>query len=527
LEGADREWVEAGPRRSALYNNLAPGRYTFRVQARNADGVWNETGDTFAFTLPPPFYQTVWFYALCGLTAGLGLFGSYRWKVRRMELRQKKLEAENDLLEARVRERTAELAYERDLLRTLLDNSPDHIFFKDTQSRFLKASRAQAQTFRVTSPDDLLGKTDFDFYDEAHARQAYADEQEIIRTGRPLVGKIEREIWRDGRKPTWRITSKLPLRNQEDAIVGTFGISKDITAIKESQAQLDEAHKQLLEISRAAGMAEVATGVLHNVGNVLNSVNVSATLVRDHLRNTKAGNVAKLAALFAQHQANLAEFVTTDPRGKMIPEYLTTLAEALAAEQTTVAEELEQLRKNVEHIKEIVAMQQAYARTSGVLETIGLVDLVEDALRINAGSLARHDIQVVRQYQARPVITTDKHKVIQILINLIRNAKYACDETGRPDKRVTLRTTRDERGIRIDVIDNGVGIKPEHFTRIFNHGFTTRAHGHGFGLHSGALAARELGGALRVHSDGPGQGATFTLELPYKTELNGHEPGAS
>jgi signal transduction histidine kinase len=263
--------------------------------------------------------------------------------------------------------------------------------------------------------------------------------------------------------------------------------------------------------------------VLHNVGNVLNSVNVSATLAAEQVRHTKGANVAKLAALFEQHKSDLGVFLTKDSRGQMIPAYLGTLAEMLGDEQKTLITELEHLRKNVEHIKDIVAMQQSYARTSGVMETVSVPDLVEDALRINAGSLARHDIHLVRDYEARPVVSTDKHKVMQILINLVRNSKYACDESGRIDKKITVRTTSDDHCIRISVSDNGVGIPAENLMRIFNHGFTTRKSGHGFGLHSGALAAKELGGKLTVHSDGLGHGATFVLELPFKPGTSTYE----
>jgi signal transduction histidine kinase len=143
-----------------------------------------------------------------------------------------------------------------------------------------------------------------------------------------------------------------------------------------------------------------------------------------------------------------------------------------------------------------------------------VVDLVEDALGMNAGALTRHEVELIREYTGVPPVTVEKHKVLQILVNLIRNAKYACDESGRKDKKLRLRISQTERKVMIGVIDNGIGIPPENLTRIFNHGFTTRKNGHGFGLHSGALAAEELGGALTVHSDGPGLGATFSLELP-------------
>lgn len=159
-------------------------------------------------------------------------------------------------------------------------------------------------------------------------------------------------------------------------------------------------------------------------------------------------------------------------------------------------------------------MQQNYARTSGILEPIQVADLVEDAARMNTGAMARHNVKVVREFKEIAPILTEKHKVLQILVNLIRNAKYACDDSGRDDKQVTLRITNGDGRIKISVIDNGVGIPPENLTRIFNHGFTTKKDGHGFGLHSGALAAKELGGALMAFSEGTGRGATFTLELP-------------
>jgi signal transduction histidine kinase len=163
---------------------------------------------------------------------------------------------------------------------------------------------------------------------------------------------------------------------------------------------------------------------------------------------------------------------------------------------------------------EIVTMQQSYAKISGLTEVVNVADLVEDSLRMNEGALQRHKVRLVREYLDVPPITVEKHKVLQILVNLIRNAKHACQDSDRVDPQLTVRVANGEGRIKISVADNGVGIPPENLTRIFNHGFTTRKNGHGFGLHSGALAAKEMGGSLAVQSDGPGKGATFTLELP-------------
>ena len=264
-------------------------------------------------------------------------------------------------------------------------------------------------------------------------------------------------------------------------------------------------------------MAEIATSVLHNVGNVLNSVKVSAALLREQTQHSKAGGLRRAAALLREHATALAEFLTGDPKGRQLLPYLGQLGECLAQEQAALLQELESLCRNVQHVEEIVAVQQSYARLGGLTETVKLNDLVEDALRINSGALARHGVQVCRQYNPQaPAVTVEKHKVLQVLVNLISNAKYACDSSDSRDKRLTVSIAGGDGRARVSVTDNGVGIAPENLTRIFNLGFTTRKDGHGFGLHSAALAAREIGGALLAHSDGPGHGATFTLEVPLR-----------
>ncbi|TVQ98823.1 MAG: hypothetical protein EA399_09085 [Desulfovibrionales bacterium] len=294
---------------------------------------------------------------------------------------------------------------------------------------------------------------------------------------------------------------------------------QDQVKVKEQAlADLTAAQDTLLEMSRAAGMAEVATGVLHNVGNVLNSVNVSCTLLQDQLRQSRVGNVARVAEMLARPEGGLARFLTADPRGQKIPAYLATLASALEDEQTEMSREAEALRSRIEHIKEIVSMQQTYGRISGVHEVLHPEQLLEDALKLNAEVLARQEITVRREYEPVPRISVDKHKVLQILLNLIANARNACLEGKKAEKTIVLGLDHPAPDkVRLRVTDNGMGIAPENLTSIFQHGFTTRKDGHGFGLHSGALAARELGGSLAVHSDGPGLGATFSLELPCTT----------
>jgi signal transduction histidine kinase len=178
---------------------------------------------------------------------------------------------------------------------------------------------------------------------------------------------------------------------------------------------------------------------------------------------------------------------------------------------------VQSLSTNIDHIKHIVSLQQSLAGTSGLIEEVSLAEVLEDAIRINSSSIARHRIEIIRQFQELPNIAVDKQKLLHILVNLISNAKYSLIESEQPEKRLVVRMgLSSQQHVRIDVEDNGVGIAPENMTRIFTYGFTTKKDGHGFGLHSASLAAKEMKWTLSAHSDGPGTGATFTLDLPFK-----------
>jgi signal transduction histidine kinase len=292
-------------------------------------------------------------------------------------------------------------------------------------------------------------------------------------------------------------------------------LEQSSTEHRKADAEVARLNRELMLNSRQARMAEVATGVLHNVGNVLNSINVSATLVGNRLRQSRVSNLGKALGLLREHRSNLAGFLTNDSKGKMLPAYLETLTDHLAAEQAEMSREMESLGKNVEHVKEIVTMQQNYARLCGVSETLQISELVQDAIRMNLGAFERHGVTIVQEFAEVPPVTVDKHKVLQILINLMRNAKYAMDEQAPAEKRLTIGISGGGKGhVVVSMRDNGIGIAPDNLPRIFAHGFTTKRDGHGFGLHSGALAAREMGGRLTASSEGIGKGAVFCLELP-------------
>lgn len=290
--------------------------------------------------------------------------------------------------------------------------------------------------------------------------------------------------------------------------------------VLERTRELDEAQAQLIATARQAGMAEIATNVLHNVGNVLNAVTTAAGQMGQLIRASRLGGLDRVVMLLDQHGHDLGRFLTQDSKGQLLLPYIRELAAALVCEQQSLATELAVLAKSVEHIKHVIATQQSYAGTTSgrVVEAVRLADVVADALAMNAGALMRHNVHVMNGVAEFPEMLLDRNRVLLILVNLISNGKQALAAQTGPTgaaPTLTLGASLDaQRVLRITVADNGEGIPPENLTRIYAHGFTTRRHGHGFGLHSCALAAREMGGRLSAQSAGVGQGACFTLEVP-------------
>lgn len=297
--------------------------------------------------------------------------------------------------------------------------------------------------------------------------------------------------------------------------------------VRERTRELQDTQAQLVSTARRAGMAEIANNVLHNVGNVLNSVNISAGVVSNRISGSKTQGLARAVGLMNDNAGRLGEFMSNDERGKLLPGYLNQLVDALDEERSAVIGELARLVRSVNHIKAVVATQQSHAGASNVLEMEHASQLVDEALRMNAASMERHRVTPVRQFETVPQLPLDRLKVLQIMVNLIHNAAQAMDALPEHARRMTLsiEVVRDGSGehLRIKVRDEGEGISKENLARIFSHGFTTRKDGHGFGLHSSALAAIEMGGTLTAHSDGPGQGAIFMLELPITARSKGNE----
>ena len=432
-------------------------------------------------------------------------------------------ESFNEML-GRIETQDAEISLSQQKMEALI-HSIDGIVWERTPdaSRFTFISR-QSATMLGYAPQAWLDQPNF-WEGKLHPQDA----AKAVQTGHEMAARGEpysyeyRMVAADGRT-VWIRESGMVLVEKGQP-VAMRGIFQDITQRKLNEEQLDKLNRQLVDTSRNAGMADVATGVLHNVGNVLNSVSVSATLVGERLRRSKVLNLQRATAMLRDKNGQLAEFLTTDPRGKLLPEYLGTVAEQLATEQADLVAEMDSVAAHIEHIKEIVAMQQSYAKVSGAYENLAPVELVEDALRLNVAAFERHHIELVREFDENlPKVCVDRHKFLQIFINLLRNAKHAMEDVSEHERRMVIRMSfASPDRVKVVVCDNGIGIPPENLNKIFNHGFTTKKDGHGFGLHSGANAANEMGGRLTGRSDGPGKGAEFTLELPTTAAKQKHE----
>jgi signal transduction histidine kinase len=278
--------------------------------------------------------------------------------------------------------------------------------------------------------------------------------------------------------------------------------------------ELRETQSKLMDASREAGRNEVAANILHNVGNVLTSVFVSAKKSTELVCRSRTATLPKVVAMLDENREDLGRFFAEDPRGAKLLDYFPRLVEAIEKDRCEVSSELGSMMKNLDHVEAILGSQQRHLSSKKVVEPHDVGALVDDALAIGAAAFANDGIAVEREVDAMPKVPLDRHKVLEILVNLLANAREALEPRPAGERRVTVRATRGAKELEIAIEDTGCGIEPGDLDRIFNLGYTTKTGARGFGLHYSACAARELGGRLTASSDGPGRGATFRIALP-------------
>ena len=442
-------------------------------------------------------------------------------------VRQSEIEEAKQTVELRVEQRTAELLSTNELLATktleaeklaLVARYTDNaVIITDDQA---KIEWVNDGFERITgySNEDSIGKRPLDLL---NGPETSADQIEAVENAIKNKQAYDFEMvrYRKNGEPFWMAIEARPIIDETGNSSRFILIESDISARVDAELERQRLNEQLVEASRTAGIAEVATGVLHNVGNVLNSVNVSASLIDKQIRRSAFEKLERIASLIEENSENFGAFISADSRGKKIPDYISKVTNALKNERTKVSNEFKDLLSNVEHIKEIVAVQQDMAKSTGLHQTITISSVISDAMIANRGTLANHNVDThIDVSNDFPDFVSDRRKVLQILINLLSNAKDAIVESNQEERRIEITALKANDSVQIDVTDNGPGIAAENLSKIFQHGFTTKKTGHGFGLHSSANAATELGGTLVAHSDGLGTGATFRLTLPLNSK---------
>jgi signal transduction histidine kinase len=277
---------------------------------------------------------------------------------------------------------------------------------------------------------------------------------------------------------------------------------------------------ELIVTSRLAGMADIASSVLHNVGNVITSANASIQLIYNKIASSKVSNLTELSQLFQAHQDDIKTFLTSDPRGERVPSYLISLSKYWSDDKKYITDELSSLMLNIDHIKGVINNQNKLGMSLGIMQEVNGAEVVEDALRLNQLICEQSQVKIIRNFLPTKKINIDRVKFLQILVNLIKNAIESLIESKNTTKHLRLDIKeRNDSFLEVVVEDNGIGISPENLKQIFHQGFTSKKMGHGFGLHSSILAAQEMNGTLEVISDGVGKGALFTLRLPFNNNF--------
>ncbi|MFO1008569.1 MAG: ATP-binding protein [Planctomycetota bacterium] len=416
----------------------------------------------------------------------------------------------------------AELRRGEERLRAILDHDPDFIGLVGPDGNLLEVNPAGLRMVGVATKTELLGRSL-----EAALAPVQAERLRALyrQTAGNASSSVEYQIKGRGNEARWVHSHAVPLGPRFGFSRTYLIVTRDVHEQKVAQEEAERLQKELLDASRAAGMAEIATGVLHNIGNVINTANIACSAVHVRLDELGVDSLKRLADILAEQTDDLPRFFAEDPRGKRVVPLLSEITRTLDDQRKGLREELDTLGRALDHVKSVIHSQQALARASAVYELIDPREIAEEALHLNGESIDRHGIQLVREFAQTIPLQLDRHKIMQILINLITNAKEAVKDCPAERRRIQMILATQCIGGRVQVTfevrDHGVGILAENLPKLFTHGFSTRPGGHGFGLHSSALAAREMGGTLTVQSNGPGHGAVFTLRVParVRTEM--------
>jgi PAS domain S-box-containing protein len=310
-----------------------------------------------------------------------------------------------------------------------------------------------------------------------------------------------------------------PLKNAADDIIGFGAIARNYTKQLKADREIEKMHKKNIDMAHAAGMAEMASDTLHNVGNVLNSIKISAESISETFRTGTYDfkNLIQATNLLNQKFNCTDDFIANDPNNKKLLEYLVLFSDGLQQEKLQTLENIDRLLKGVRVVENIVAAQQTYASLESMMDSHNLKDIVEDSITLKNDLLERYSIKIEKDFKSVNKVHVQKSKLVHILLNLIHNAADAMVSEPPEQRKLSFVIEQSEGAVFLEVKDSGQGIPTDKHQKIFTHGYTTKDDGHGFGLHSSAKYMAEMNGKIWVENNVDQSGVTFILQFLLKS----------
>lgn len=401
------------------------------------------------------------------------------------------------------------LEKEKYFLDSLMNNMPDSIYFKDRESKFIRVSKYLGEKFGL-KVEEMVGKSDFDFHNAAHARKAFEDEKQIIKTGLPNIDFIEKTVRDDG-SDRWLSSTKMPLINSHGEIVGTFGMSRDVTKVKMLE---QERHEALLDKAVAQGKFEIASDVMHDIGNAVVGFGSYLTRIRRLQSEDSADNLKNLSGFFEKQKHAIAEAIG-ESKADAVVKMLASMAQTQKSNQEEIIKSITEQLNIISNIQEILNIQRQYitGHESQERKPVNLRHIINDSLSMLFASLDKMAIGVsLNLTNELPIIKGDRTKLMQALLNVLRNSIEAID-VNSAEKNISLNAFTNAGKLVLQVKDSGAGFDKPTANLLFGKGFTTKSAGSGMGLYNCRAIVESHEGTIHITSDGHGKGAVTTLEF--------------
>ena len=392
-------------------------------------------------------------------------------------------------------------------IRSILENSPDYILNVDDSCKIQYCNRSIVGFEK----QELVGTSILELTTKENQQKLQNSINKVFSSG--AADNIEIDMLFSGADNHW-FEIRFARLKADDPISQVMIIATDITQRLIAESELEDAQNLAIEKAHKAGMVDIASGILHNVGNLLNSVNTSIHVLGKILRNSSHDGLSQANSILREKIDSLDEFVASDPKGKLLLKYYFQVGEMIEKEHGQLADNTNRIKEKLELISGVIAAQQSFADADSLTEKHSLAAVVEDVLTIHMGSIERYGIAIEKDFCELPKIPIQKAKLVHVLISILDNATEAMSDLNDQLKKITISTAKEAENVILTISDTGVGIPEENLKRIFMHDYRNAQNRHCFSLHCSAIYMTEMNGTIWAKSGGKNKGATFYLQLP-------------